>query len=571
MPQDGGQFPTIEPGATRVTPVATPVQTFVSQPRFVERQSNVDLLLSSLSSLEGSIFRHAERRRARQAEEDFLGGQAAGLTRASEGGELAAVRNDPSLASQSKAFIRGMKKSEGHAEGLRLTSLFQAEWEAWEGKDAADPEQFDAFLGEFIKRNVKTDDPDFLAGLLPQVQVLAGGAHGMFRQEQSRVIYERALGNHAAIAAQAIDQFDLEGLARTEGTDFEDLHTVLMNRRALAIRSGIRAEDFDEEYVNLVAGKALENLDRDMLGLLDKLVPGEEHAYSDTALGRNAKIKTSQLIEQAELRALVAEDKRRREVEDELEQAANLAVVQFTSANPGVPIPPDLMREWERYEPRARELGANLSNTFADRTVIERESDIAAISRSIVVEGMGREAVLAALKAGVPLRDTTVARLLSLSDTMTAEGEGVDRVVKGPLASTIRNSLLRPPGLSPEAIFDPGMAPPEHIEAYAWWEGAMIQFLERNPEATEIEIRRAQLDAFAMARESLAVAREFESQREGMHQPPGAEEIIGPSRFGVPSILPETRSLTDEEREAAKQMGLSEDEYLEIIREMEAE
>lgn len=536
------RYPTIE-RTTLLRPQAQPVVSFVEPPRHSPRGgAELQQLAQALRSIAPDLDRYMDQEAKRQADEDFIRGQAEGLID-NEEDWAKGVQEGSIPADKSPAFVAGYLKQQGALAGLKLRSRFHGEWLAWPGKDTATPEEFDGFVANYIKSNVTTDDPRVLVGLRPHLEALTQHGYAEFDRERHRVVYEGSLKAHIASGGRAIDHYAAEGLGRDGGTDYETLAGELGALRDVALKTGIRGDDFDRHYIELVTAKAVELEDGDLLeALLQKPVPGATHTFADTPYGRAKKLASKAAIERAALRRISEQRRIDKERDKAREDALTATIVGQIFARPGAPVPEALLGEAAKYTPDIRAEAADWQKKALAGRAAEDPSDVAQVQRRII-EGEGTAAVLEAFDAGRIANPQTFRTLWNFAEQ---RGKGVGTaspVLQGSTYGAIKNTIRQrtlPDNLLSNP-FDPGGMSDEGLQALADYEVMLLEWHGANPNASLTDIRKAQRDLGAIVLGAL---------REGV-RPEGTAAVAGPSPFGVPERTPNANpSPLDPELEA---------------------
>lgn len=535
-------------------PQAAPVDTY-ARPQ-ARAGSNLHQLAEALSSL-GPAYNELsnsyaaeadglsdwlDRRRAHEEKQDAERAEAAFLKNNQEG-YADAVRSGRIPSYASPTFVATYKAAEGRSAGVRLSQQFQSEYDSWDGKNGEDPEAFNTFYQDFVRRNVSTDDPAVLRGLLPHLDSLAEAGQRQFQQDLSRSTYDRSVEAHSALAGQSIDQYEYEGLAREDGTDYAALATSLMDLREEAIASGVRDDDFDEQVVDVVVAKALEHKDPSLLDILDQQVPGRENSFADTPYGRDKKLAATTTLENMaeSLRNDYTAEQRR--LDDRAKDAAHAAAIDHLLA--GEPIPEELLVEGSKpgRDPEFRVRVLGWADTLRGAKVAEDPEAVQQLYRDIL-EGGGMAAMQRALDNGVIRSHQTLKDVRAFTEQV---GEGVqERVLQGPIASNIMGSIKErtrdsiTEAFNPEGVSDAGLA------AQTDYQIRLIEWMAATPNATLGEIRKAQGEIGAEVLNGIAggpFAAERADSSPAYTRTPETQEQVGASSFteGVNEPSPDER------------------------------
>lgn len=375
-------------------------------------------LASALSQLEGPLSSLLATR-AKKAEEDAeIVGEAKFYEDNAEGvATLVADGKHP--AHESPGFMKGYKKAKGMVDGNALLSNFNAAFDAWEGKSGDDPKEFDKFVAGYIASNVNTQDPQVLRGLIPAVRELHARGFARYTEFKHKQVYEGNINTHAALISQAVDAATKTGLMTPEGTDYKALFVDIQSQRAALVAAGIAPQDADEAIMDAVAAKAVQFRDEDLLTFFTEKVPGGVGTFADTPYGLKLREQAANSIEVAKRQNLTEEYTRQQRI-DKLEgDRAKGEIQDVLSANPGAPIPEELLTRARKYEPTIQTQIAgwreDLNRGFTDNKALQQ------VTNEIILGG-GRAAVLEAQRRGVFGRKEDLTAMLELADKMERDG-----------------------------------------------------------------------------------------------------------------------------------------------------
>ncbi|MBD9542220.1 DUF882 domain-containing protein [Ensifer sp. ENS04] len=477
-----------------IQPVASPVNSYVRPAE--PAPSGLHQIAEGLAAVDVGLGGFLEKRRKKQEDDDKIRAEAAFNKNNAVGWEEA-VRRNLVPANASPVFMESYKAAQGNLAGIQLREKFQGAYLNWEGRNNNDPAAFQTFLSDFISTNVQTDDPAVLKTLNDHVQQLWADGHGQWVEESSKSIYNSSLSTRAAIAGRSIDAANDEGLGTGKGTDYTALWQTILKQREEGLKAGHRREDIDKEVVNTIAAKALEHGDPALLDLLDNMVPGDTVKLSDYPDYRDIKADTISKLESAARQQMVETDARQTKIDKERENAIQDGVARVLADDPGAEIPEEVLNEWARYDGMARKKLVEMRKALAEGRNFEDSEDINKLHLQIR-EGAGKDVVYKAFQEGL-IRDTsTLKDLLDRTDRyQKARQEGT-----GILSGQTAKRYL---GMIKDRTADKGAGPlvpdffggagagltDEGLQATQDFELMLIQWDEKNPEATIIEREKA--------------------------------------------------------------------------------
>ena len=355
----------IEPGGNvaLLRPVASPVDTYVRPGR-----SNLRDVAESLASIEPELKEFLDGRARKEAEADKLRGEAAFYRNNSEG-YAEAVRSGKIPAQSSPAFVRAYKNAQGNVAGHQLEDRFWQDYVAWSGKYNEDAD-FDTWTAEWIAKNIGTDDPDVLKGILPHVGLIQQNGRAKYTADRHEQVYGGHLNTSIAVANRAIEEGDEAGLASETGTDYAAVFGKIDGQREAWVKSGGRGEDFDKAMVDAMSAKVLSLKDPQLLKWFDRKIPGKDITYGEDAYGAIVKKNTVEALEVIARRATTEDAERQRKEDQAHKDAAHRQAVELLAKDPAAPIPDELLREGEKYDPtfkvRIEEWRKALGEGFSD-------------------------------------------------------------------------------------------------------------------------------------------------------------------------------------------------------------
>lgn len=373
-------------------PQAQPVDTFTAP-----GPSPLRDLAASLSVIDRPLRQFLDDRAEKHADEDRIRGEAAFYDNSAE--DLAeGVRSGKIPAQYSPNFVKGWKNARGNVVGNQIKADFAVAFDEWEGKNSEDPEAYDQFLEDFLRKRIGTEDPEVLKGLMPHIREITANGNARYTAYRHERTYEGSLDANVAGALQDVDELNKEGLATEEGTNYPVVFQKIAEKRAAFVASGGRPEDFDKSMVDAMSVKVLTTRDPGLLAWFDQKIPGKDYTYGDSPYGAKVKAETISSLEVI-ARTADTEDRQRQKAADEkAKDDAHRAAVELLSQDPTAPIPAELLAAGSKVDPtfkvRIEEWRKNLGTGFTDP---KRLRDV----YSAILAGGGFKAVQEAASAGV--------------------------------------------------------------------------------------------------------------------------------------------------------------------------
>lgn len=320
-------------------PAAAPVDTFVQPARSGWRD-----LADAMGKIDAPLANYMDQRAKKQAQDDMLRGQAAYLN--GSAGDLATLIQQGKVPAQySPAFVKGWQLASGDVLGNNLKARFQADYDAWDGKNSTDPTVYEKFVSDWTAKNVPKDaDPMVLRGLLPQLREGVASMGAQHIKDVHDHVYNGAVDAGVAGANQDIQEMTDEGLTVPEGTNYEALWKRIETRRQNLIDTGVRPEDFDRQMMQAVSAKVLSTRDPGLLKFFDQKVPGQSYTYGDSPDGQKIKAETLNSLEVISRSQMAAEREAQVAKDKETLRAAKSAAVDILIKDPRAPIPDAILQ-----------------------------------------------------------------------------------------------------------------------------------------------------------------------------------------------------------------------------------
>lgn len=269
---------------------------------------------------------------------------------------------------ESPAYMTWYKTTQGDVQGRKLRDQFAIQYQTWEGRNSGDPKAFQEFVGKFLQTNLgDSTDPEVLAGLNPHIEALQNEAYGQFTTDRSAAVKGGALSTSGAILTDNIERAEADGRASGQ-VDYEKLWADILPVREEALKRNLAA-DYDPVLVDAIILQAEEAGNEELLGLLEKTLPGQDHPISydikvrekrDAAIARIQSGQASKATTKA-----AAEDKADKERHNAL-VATELAKI---NADPNYIVPEETLKDLSRRDPEFRtKLGGYRKSLISDGT-----------------------------------------------------------------------------------------------------------------------------------------------------------------------------------------------------------
>lgn len=466
-------IPQIQEVALR--PTAAPVDTFVKPAR--NRLLDV---AESLAPIDRGLQEFFEQRNAKQAADDGLRSEAAFYS-GSEPALAEGIRTGKIPPQYSPAFVRGYKNAQGNVAGGQLRQKYNEAFDAWEGKNSDDPEAYDKFLGDFLKGNLGTEDPDVLKGLLPAVKEIQANGRSRYIEYRAEQTYNGSLQTNVASANQAIDDADDAGLANEKGTDYSALWGNINKRREAFLSTGGKPEDFDKTMLDAIGLKVVEKQDPGLMKFFDQKVPGKDYTYADTPYGAKMKQATLENLEVISRRKTVEEDATTKAADKQAEEAATRNALEWIITDPTKPLPEGLIEQGTKAIPDFRAKVAQWQKNLND---VPTDARVMSTVTSDVINGGGEAAVIKAFQQGAITKREDVSSLLALAKSVTDNKDRITQALGSTEAKQISDALrIRTIGVNELGDPLPGMSN-EGLEADYDFKRLLSEWVVRNPDAS---------------------------------------------------------------------------------------
>lgn len=419
--------------ALDLRPVAAPVDSFVRP-----AQSPLLGLAEGLGQFDQGIKALLSAR----SEEDAAKAQAEGqmaFYKNNQQGYAEAVRTGAIPSFASKHFVDAYKQAEGDLLGSQLSAEFASAWDAFPDKGSDDPAVFNGFMSDFFKGRLGENiDPGVWKGLQPHINgIVAGGTQGYIKARHEAT-YKGAVDAGVAQGNRTLQEDRDKALEAGKEINWSDTWGKVMATREQYVSQGLRGEDFDAKMMDAVVVKALETGDRQFLSFFQQKVPGKDYTYAETPEGQ-AKLADARDRLDTQERVKLGQDAAIQNRQDKIaEDAATNEAVEFIFANPGQPVPEDILARGQKVNPKFRVQVTEWRNTAS-------QSDAAALRQvySDIMEGGGTEVVKRAMKSGASISTGDLASAYNFAKSFEENREVVGRVVGGQAAGYYLGAIAK--------------------------------------------------------------------------------------------------------------------------------
>ncbi|MDR6755200.1 hypothetical protein J2Y48_000473 [Mycoplana sp. BE70] len=468
--------------------VAQPVNNYVRPAE--PAPSSLHALAEGMAEFDRGLGAFMEKRRAKTDEADKIRAEAL-FNKNNSMGWAEAVRQGKVPAHASPIFMQSYKSAQGNLAGIQLRDKFTQEYLQWGGRNANDPAAFQTFLSDFVARNVQSDDPDVLRGLNPHVQVLTSDAYATFSSESAKSVYGGAVTTRAAIVNRTVDAANSAGLGSGTGTDYGALWADIEQQRRESLAAGIRKEDLDRELVATLTTKAVELRDPAILDLLDRTLEGDTVALKDYPDYRDMKADAIIKLETIGRQQMVDRDRTQEKRDKEREAELTVGATRLLASDPNAEIPEPLIKELEKYNPKARKELAEIRKSLGEAGVYEDPRRILELNRE-VAEGATREDILHAARIGQIRSPQTLTTLLDRAEKYQKARREGGGILTGQTARRFTKTITERTGPTDDGLpildaFGNSAITDEGLEAIQDFEAALMRWEDENPDASLIE------------------------------------------------------------------------------------
>lgn len=489
-------------GPSALQAVAAPVNTYVRPAD--PAPSSLHDLADGLAALDSGLAAFMDKRKGKSDEAD----KEKAINAFNANHQVAwgeAVKRGMVPPNASPVFQEWYKKSQGNLKGLQLRDKFSLEFNQWEGRNSGDPAQYQEFLGNFLKANLAEDeDPYVLAGLNPHVDQLLTEGYSQFNKERADTVYGGALATQGALITNDITRAEEDGKVRDGGTDYEALWGSIVDRRTEALTKGTLEKDYDAFLVDSILLEADRSGNEDLLKLLDRTLPGSDHAISSEVEVRKKITDTEDRMASAAARK-VTSDATEQERQDKARHNELVAgVIRDLAKDPRAVVPEDAIKEIERRDPDFRTKLKGYRENLVGGGIGEDPKALLELYADIH-NGATAEDVLEKYRAGIITNPETLTKALDrVEKVKAASGEGgilqspaYKDTVKVLTTMTTTDTLTNPFGES-------GLSE-EGSQALYEYRNLLFAWEANNPNASILEREKAARELGQQIKESIVL------------------------------------------------------------------
>ena len=395
-----GTQPVQQPG---VDVVAKPTPIRFSVPA-MPKDTGLEDLARGLGQFDSAIGGYLKQRDDKQAQADALQAQA-DFQRNHGQGYADAVAAGVIPAQASDAYVNAYKESQGTLAGQQLEAKFQQAYDLWPGKGVVDDggAGYQKFVQDFMAKNVGTNDPAVLKGLLPVLHEVA--THGMRQHivdvndtvKQGFSDTQSATVNNGIAAAV--------GYANTSGNPVDPSYIagVVGDAYSKARAVGVTDEQAQKNAITQITTAALLNKAHhgdEILRSLDIPLPGTNLTLSQTPFGAEQKVKVQNELD-AYGRQVELQSQRKLTQENKVALGTvESRVLTSLSQDPTKPVSEQDLVEGQKYDPTFREKVMKWQKGFTEAGAISDPQGLINLHRDIM-NGGGPDAVANAMDTGV--------------------------------------------------------------------------------------------------------------------------------------------------------------------------
>ncbi|MGE0281862.1 MAG: hypothetical protein AB7P20_14785 [Rhizobiaceae bacterium] len=226
-------------------------------------------------------------------------------------------------------------------------------------------------------------DGPFLKGLTPHVEALLDEGYGQFSKASADKTYSDSLNTGAETLTEVIRSTLTDGETSPDGTDYDGVWNGVVRIREEALKRGVRAEDIDAYLVEIIITNAERTDNDDLLGLLDRTIPGDAHPLSHRLDIQKKRDAAADNISMAKAREEVDNAKAREEADKKLANEAYADIATRWSKDINEDIPEETIKALSRVDPMARSKLADLRNKLNEADGLEDKATIARVFADI--------------------------------------------------------------------------------------------------------------------------------------------------------------------------------------------
>lgn len=467
-------------GPSEIRGVAAPVNTFVRPAD--PAPSSLHQLAEGLAAFDSGLGSFLEKRKGEQEEADkqrALRDSHLGMAQGYDEG----TKRGLIPAHESPSYIKWYNTGIGERQGRDLYDKAMLEYQTWDGRNKANPDEFKAWLGDFYKRNVgDISDPHVLAGINPQLDRIESDLYSTFTTERSSSLKHDALSAAGANVMDTIDESEDAGIDRVA------LWGKIKEQRSEALLRNSTGE-VDAYFVDAILTQAEEAGDEELLGLLDNPWDEGGKAVSSDPEVRKKVLATQQRIESG--MAAKATTMRQEEERKDKERHNALLDDTFTKINedPSYIVPEETLKELSRRDPEFRtKLGKYRRDLEEGKTLPESQDAITSAVAEID-KGAGRDYVHKLREKGV-IKSTDTFKMLLDRAEQAEKARGPGGILQDPAYKAMEDLIKERAGAESSSWFGGKSTTVSYTRAMVDFRTALYQWESVNTEDAKDPIKR---------------------------------------------------------------------------------
>lgn len=326
-------------------------------PPALRQDDNLQELARGLGNFDSGLQRFLDSRDKQQQSRDQAQAQADFVK--SHGADFAqGVQSGTIPASASPAYVSAYKEAQGQLYGQQLEQKFQAAYDSWAGKGSVDdPDGYSKFAQDFFARNIGTQDPDVLKGLMPVVHTIA--EHGLRQDIENQ--HTTVTQGYADTMSATVNNVLAQGVAyaNTSGNPVDPSWVAQQVGGAYtkALSVGVKPEEAQRSAIVQITTAALLNKaghGREILQALDVPMPGTDITLSQTTLGAEQKMHVQNELDTYDREKVLHESQAQKAADKQALGVVEQNVVEQLVKDPSAPINEADLKEGSKYDPTFR-------------------------------------------------------------------------------------------------------------------------------------------------------------------------------------------------------------------------
>ncbi|RWB64374.1 MAG: hypothetical protein EOQ48_01785 [Mesorhizobium sp.] len=495
--------------------IAAPVNTYVRPAD--PAPSGLHQLAEGLAALDDGLGSFMAKRKAKTDEADKNRAIRDAYLNNGEGQDEA-VKRGLIPPHESTTYMKWYKTTQGDVRGRQLIDQFDVAYNQWPDRNSGDPEKFKQFVGTFLKEHVGEDtDPEVLAGLNPHLEQIFSGGYANFTKDRADTVYGGALAATGASMTDHISKAGGDARATGRDIDYEALWGTLMSERNEALKRNLE-KDVDGFMVDSIILQAEQTSNEDLLTLLDRKLPGKEHAMSS-----DVEVSKKVYAAREHIASKMASAATTLAVQQEKEDKArhnSLVAGELTKIDkdPNYQIPEDTLKEISKRDPEFRsKLPGYRRNLAGDGTAEDPDALLEVYAR--VDGGAGAAYVLEMRKKGVIKDPETFTKALDRVSAVEKANQS-DGILQSPAYKDTVKLITNATGQGDMDYLDQvrGLTD-DGARALFDYRTQLLKWSQENPNAGVLEREKAAMDIGKTVRDRIVATPD--SKQQGTYPQPG--------------------------------------------------